>query len=32
LRKGFDPDNPRNLSRAVVLDSKSAERPDNAAI
>ena len=30
LKKGFDPDNPRNLSRAVVFDDKSAGRPDHA--
>jgi glucosamine--fructose-6-phosphate aminotransferase (isomerizing) len=32
LKKGFDPDNPRNLSRAVLLDQKPSARQDNAAL
>jgi glucosamine 6-phosphate synthetase-like amidotransferase/phosphosugar isomerase protein len=30
LHKGLDPDNPRNLSRVVVL--KDEKQPENAAI
>jgi glucosamine--fructose-6-phosphate aminotransferase (isomerizing) len=33
LKKGLDPDKPRNLSRVVVLaDEDSSERPEHAAI
>jgi len=33
LKKGLDPDRPRNLSRVVVLaDEDSSERPKHAAI
>ncbi len=33
LKKGLDPDRPRNLSRVVVLaDADSSERPEHAAI
>ena len=33
LKKGLDPDRPRNLSRVVVLeDEDSSEKPEHAAI
>jgi glutamine---fructose-6-phosphate transaminase (isomerizing) len=33
LKKGLDPDNPRNLSRVVILDEKSSsKKPDHASL
>jgi glutamine---fructose-6-phosphate transaminase (isomerizing) len=32
IKKGFDPDKPRNLSRVVVLEGDSQETSEHAAI
>jgi len=32
LKKGYDPDTPRNLSRVVLLDSRSSQSTENAAL
>jgi hypothetical protein len=33
LKKGLDPDNPRNLSRVVILDEKSSpKKPEHASL
>ncbi len=32
LKKGLNPDSPRNLSRAVILDNDSPQRPEHAAL
>lgn len=32
LKKGFDPDRPRNLSRVVILDDESPEKPEHASL
>jgi glutamine---fructose-6-phosphate transaminase (isomerizing) len=32
LKKGFDPDSPRNLSRAVILEDKPSKKPKHAAL
>lgn len=32
LKKGLDPDSPRNLSRVVVLEDKSSAKPEHASI
>jgi len=32
LKKGFDPDHPRHLSRVVVLGDKSAESTEHASL
>jgi len=32
LRKGLDPDSPRNLSRAVILDDDAAKKTEHAAL
>jgi len=32
LKKGLDPDTPRHLSRAVILDDKPAKKPEHAAL
>jgi glucosamine--fructose-6-phosphate aminotransferase (isomerizing) len=32
LKKGLDPDSPRNLSRVVVLEDKSSSKPEHASI
>jgi glucosamine--fructose-6-phosphate aminotransferase (isomerizing) len=32
LKKGLDPDSPRNLSRAVILDDQRAKKPKHAAL
>ncbi|HXZ42225.1 MAG TPA: SIS domain-containing protein, partial [Terriglobales bacterium] len=32
LKKGLDPDSPRHLSRAVILDDESAKKPEHAAL
>ena len=32
LKKGLDPDHPRNLSRVVILNESSSESPDHAAL
>jgi glutamine---fructose-6-phosphate transaminase (isomerizing) len=32
LAKGLDPDFPRHLSRAVILDDESAKKPEHAAL
>jgi len=32
LAKGLDPDFPRHLSRAVILDDESAQKPEHAAL
>jgi glucosamine--fructose-6-phosphate aminotransferase (isomerizing) len=31
LKKGLDPDSPRNLSRAVILNDSSSKKPEHAA-
>jgi glucosamine--fructose-6-phosphate aminotransferase (isomerizing) len=31
LKKGLDPDSPRNLSRAVILDDSTPKKPEHAA-
>jgi len=31
LKKGLNPDSPRHLSRAVILDDNGSQRPDHAA-
>jgi glucosamine--fructose-6-phosphate aminotransferase (isomerizing) len=30
LKKGLDPDSPRNLSRAVILNDSSSKKPEHA--
>jgi glutamine---fructose-6-phosphate transaminase (isomerizing) len=32
LKKGLDPDSPRHLSRAVILDDEPAKKPEHAAL
>lgn len=32
LKKGLNPDSPRNLTRAVILDEDSSPRPEHAAL
>jgi len=32
LKNGFDPDSPRNLSRAVILEDKPSKKPEHAAL
>jgi glutamine---fructose-6-phosphate transaminase (isomerizing) len=32
LKKGLDPDTPRHLSRAVILDDEPAKKPEHAAL
>lgn len=32
IKKGLDPDSPRHLSRAVILNDKTAEKPEHAAL
>lgn len=32
LKKGLDPDSPRHLSRAVILDDQPAKKPEHAAL
>lgn len=32
LKKGLDPDSPRHLSRAVILDDERAKKPEHAAL
>jgi glucosamine--fructose-6-phosphate aminotransferase (isomerizing) len=32
LKKGMNPDSPRNLSRAVILDERGSSRPEHATL
>jgi glucosamine--fructose-6-phosphate aminotransferase (isomerizing) len=32
LKKGLDPDNPRNLSRVVILDEAESEKDEHATL
>ncbi len=32
LKKGLDPDNPKNLSRVVLLDDETSQTSEHAAL